>query len=562
MEDDQSTEQLRGFAYRSLGRDKAVSIHPGEDLTRRFRAGPSTPRTLTFQDSDNATYSRRRPSITDSTSGAPSRVSSYRQSNLSYGHTRAAYGSSPLVPRTDNTARVEQHGLEGHGLEGTESTASTTGPSTVWDELDELKSRINRLELTGKIPPTSGAAMSRVSDERPVTANTTLTNNSTSPRRIPGGAGQDVSSTTSSQKETHPILHSALAKSKLCLSNDVYKALESAANDALALSSLLGSNGQGPISSGASTIGGGGVTDRQLRRKADSVCRSLTELCLALSEDPSRQKPAPGPATPQKESPATPTAPKSFATLSTQRKPSVVPDQGLARANTVAITTSPRAMSKLEERRNNLLNGSAMPSPRVVSAAPATPISEMGQGRRSSLLIARRRAGTEEPEEGRNSSLLLRTRRAGTEEPEDGRKTSRLRPRRVTISDEDETQFRVPSRAVTEVAHARSGSRDYTTNAANGDPNFTSSALPRRRLAAPSAVASRLAAPSTPSAIPARRFGDRDGNSVADKLAEDRGQRPLSLGQTAMLNRTGSINRRNRESMIGMPSPAAAGTYR
>jgi hypothetical protein len=560
MEDDQVTEQLRGFAYRSLGRDKAVSIHPGEDLTRKLRTGPSTPRTLTFQEPDNGAYSRRRPSITDSTAaGVPSRTSSYRQSNLSYGHTRAAYGSSPLVPRSDNTVRVDQHAFEGHGLEGTESTASTTGPSTVWDELDELKSRINRLELTGKIPSTSGAAMSRVSDERPVTANTTLTSNSTSPKRLPGSAGQDVSSTTSSQKETHPILHTALAKSKSCLGNDIYKALESAANDAVALSSLLGASGQGLISSGASTIGGGNVTDRQLRRKADSVCRSLTELCLALNDESSRQKPVQGAATPQKEGPATPTGPKSFTTIST-RKPSTVPDQGLTRANTVA--TSPRTMSKLEERRNNLLNGNALPSPRAVSGALATPTVEMGQGRRSSLLIARRRAGTEEPDEGRKSSLLLRTRRAGTEEPEDGRKTSLLRPGRITITDDDETQFRVPSRAVTEVAHARSGSRDYTTNPSNNEPSFTSSALPRRRLAAPAVVASRLAAPSTLAAIPARRYGDRDGNSVADKLAEDRGQRPLSLGQTAMLNRTGSVNRRNRESMIGMPSPATAGTYR
>jgi hypothetical protein len=43
-------------------------------------------------------------------------------------------------------------------------------------------------------------------------------------------------------------------------------------------------------------------------------------------------------------------------------------------------------------------------------------------------------------------------------------------------------------------------------------------------------------------------------NNVSERLAEERGQqqRNLSLSQTAMLNRTGSLSRRTRES--GIPS--------
>ena len=410
--------------------------------------------------------------------------------------------------------------------------------------------------------------MSRVSDDRPYTANTTVTNVSGSPKRITPGAasvvgGQgDASSTVSAtQKESHPTLHGALAKSKTLLSGEVYKALESATTDALALLAMMGTAGQpGPISSGASTIGGaGGVTDRQLRRKADSICRSLTELCLALNEENSRPRTSHGLNAAQTESPATPTV-NGFGALNTQRRPSGVGEQTMARPN-----TSPRAMSRLEERRSNLLNGTALPSPRLLSSTLATP-TEVGQGRRSSLLFSRRRATTEEPDEGRQTSLL-RTRRAGTEEPEETRKPSLLlRPRRGTIGegDDDDSRIRAPSRATAEVTPSpRMVSRDYS--APGAEPNsMTSSALPRRRLG-PSTLNSRLAVPSSPATGTVRWVGDVNGSSLADKLVEERGPgpRPFSLGQTAMLNRTTSISRRNRDSMImNGPGTPQTGSYR
>ncbi|RHZ74930.1 hypothetical protein CDV55_108762 [Aspergillus turcosus] len=168
--------------------------------------------------------------------------------------------------------------------DGTESTLSTTAPSTVWDELEDLKSRIKKLELTGKLPPSSQAAISTVSGERPRTATTTVTTVSSSPNRNhkihPSGAESDAAAAAN---PVHPLLQTALLKAKDVLNNEVYKSLEAAVTDALALSSLLGTNNA--PSGGVSVVNGYGSSDRQSRRKADSVCRSLTELCLALSDE-------------------------------------------------------------------------------------------------------------------------------------------------------------------------------------------------------------------------------------------------------------------------------------
>ncbi|CRK22686.1 hypothetical protein BN1708_003619, partial [Verticillium longisporum] len=163
----------------------------------------------------------------------------------------------------------------------------------------------------------------------------------------------------------------------------------------------------------------------------------------------------------------------------------------------------------------------------------------------------------------------LRTRRAGTEEPEEGRKTSLLRERRGTNEhDDDEPRFRAPSRAQTEVAQNRAASHHFQTQPPTLDPSSNNSALPRRRIGSSALNPSRLASPSTPSALGGRRYferstPDRDGNSVADKLAEERGQRHLSLGQNSLLNRTASFLRRpNRESMANASTSAQTGGYR
>lgn len=580
LDDDASTDIVGHITYRGL-REKAASAHPGEDLrlTRLpgSRASPITPRSQAFQDSgaETSSYARRRTSITDS-NGGYSRNPAYRHSTLTYGQPRT-FNSSPLAPRTAEPPRHDYTHLE-----GTESTASTTAPSTVWDELDEIKSRIHRLELTGKLPSTSSAAMHKALEERPPTAtNTTV---STSPKQPSGGAmlHNDASSTTSSHKETQPLLVSALGRSKGVLSDEVNQALENAASDAVALLAMMGTAGMpGPISSGASTIGAGGtLTDRQLRRRAEGICRSLTELVIQLNGEATTAQTktvsVPAPAPRNDGTPTTPTLTKQFPTLQGsghQRRGSVTTTEPAERPNSIP---SPRAMSKLEERRNTMLNSSALPTPRFnpVPNTPllSTPAASGGLGRKSSLLINRtRRAVTEEPEDGRRSSML-RTRRAGTEEPDEGRTTSLLRDRKGTFDlESDDLQFRPPSRAATDVNAFRAVSHQHPPTYQQQDTaaGAATSSLPRRRVGS-SMLGSRLASPSSiGSALSGRRFlerstPDRDGNSMADKLAEERGQRHGSQGGTSLLSRTTSLLRRpNRESTITNSSTSAqAGGYR
>ncbi|KAI0179978.1 hypothetical protein GGR52DRAFT_222100 [Hypoxylon sp. FL1284] len=569
LSQDQSGDRTtRTLTYRGYNRDRSSDEAKSKSISTPVRGSPLTPRSQAFQDGPSdqgSAYSRRRQPSVDNGTPVPSRMSSLKQSSVNYSHPRS-YNSSPLVPKSMEPQKHDaQNEDTPHGVEGTNSTASTAAPSTVWDELDDLKSRIHRLELTGKLPPTSGAAISRAYEERPPTANTNATTLSASPKRSSGSAVQ-ASDANSAIKEGHPILLSALAKSKGFLGAEVFEALETAANDALGLSLMMGTAGQpGPISSGASNIGGGAsgatITDRQLRRKADSICRSLTELCLALSEGAAQTK-SQQVTTPAVEHPpitgiSSPTVTR-FSGPPSSRRPSITD-------RTLTLNTSPRALSRYEERRNSTSIASALPTPRYSSTTPATPTDGVASsaGRKTSLLMSRsRRAGTEEPEEGRRSNLL-RTRRAATEEPEEQseRKTFIPRGRRGTLDNEDdESRFRAPSRAITEVHGLRSGTREYASQLPAAPPKepepLASSALPRRRLAS-SALNTKLVLPATSGiATPSRRYfdrstPDRETYNAADRASDDRPQRQFSLA------RNGSMDKRtHRGSMIATSSPA------
>ncbi|KAI6785799.1 uncharacterized protein J7T54_006138 [Emericellopsis cladophorae] len=635
--DDRASEITRSLTQRLHSRDhKAASTHPSEDVYRSsrpggvgLRASPLAPRSQAQQDvgSENPYHARRRSSVTEQNPTSPGRTPVFKSGAAN--HYSKSYNSSPLVRSFDQTAHQHQPTEAAGGREGTESTASLTAPSTVWDELDDLKSRLHRLELTGKLPSTSAAAVSRLAEDRPPTATTTVTTMSSSPKRQGTGANQQSQnleslSNASTQKEAYPILHSALSKSKPFLSPDIFKTLEAAANDAMALATMMGQPGQpGPVSSSGSTIGvGTNLTDRQLRRKADSVCRSLTELCVALGEDvahaqrtressqPPKASRAPAPtqyhpssSSTQMDGPSTPTVAKSFSSIHT-RRPSIVSERTLQKSENVSPG---RALSKFEERRHTILASSALPSPRVVGSTPTTP-QEPAHQRRSSLLISRtRRAATEEPEEsapvaGRRSSMLLRSRRGDTEEPEEGRQTSMLhvRSRRGTVDEgEQASRLAAPSRAYTEVNATRGSNREYTevattsrgptrefapqTHASTRDnvpQPQQQSALPRRRFGSTSTTpTSRLAAPGSisalPTALPSRKYLERSPQVQAPEgetaESHQRGgeertrQRYYSLGQNVSLNRSGSLSarRQNRDSTItNVSSTATAGGYR
>ncbi|RDA92776.1 hypothetical protein CP533_0818 [Ophiocordyceps camponoti-saundersi (nom. inval.)] len=570
--DGQAYDPSRTATYRSQTRDAAASSALAEDATAgRTRAGSLGLRPaslivrspqVSFQEPsrDGSAYARRRASITDSHAASRPSTSSGGAPQIK------SYSSSPLVRAGDSHGRPSPE--QGPGLEGTDSTASTAGPSTVWDELDDIKSRIHRLELTGKLPSSSGTTGSRLSDERPPTATTTVTSMSLSPKRQ-SGRSTEATVTATSPKEAHSVLSSTLAKTKPLVSADIYRALESAAQDAMGLSAMMGSPGQlGPISSGASTIGSTNtVTDRQLRRKADGVCRSLTELCLALGEGVVAQPGSARSAQPstfaQLDGPSTPTLPRSYSGLPASRRSSIVVDAGLPKS-----ISSPRALSRLEERRNTLLNGTSLSSPRA-SALP--PPSDVGLGRRSSLMVGRaRRTGTEEADDSR-STILLRSRRAGTEEPEEGRKTSLLvRNRRGTIGAEaDETRFGAPSRAATQIGLLRGRSGQESAPTSPPESNARPAAgFGRRHLVSSTGIhTSRLVTPSGsgPRRYLERAIVDYDGSSSVMKSVEDQvpPSRPPPLSQGISHLRASSLSAR-RQTREGMTSSGTslAGVYR
>ncbi|RFU35760.1 hypothetical protein B7463_g628, partial [Scytalidium lignicola] len=427
----------------------------GGGSSNHHRSAPTTPRTGTNREisppESLLTSVSRRPSVPDSTLLPPR--SSYRQSTLAYTNSRS-YNSSPLVARTPDTHEgqgQEQQQQQARAMEGTESTVSTAAPSTVWDELEDLKSRIHRLELTGKLPDSSGAAVQHASGERPPTATTTVTTVSLSPKRARGNSLSPTEVLAPPSSGTHPLLRSALEKSKPLLSPEVYKALEATSFDALAISSMMGSPGQpGPISSSQSVVGGGpiaAVSDRQVRRKADSMCRSLTELCLALSESKTEQEEPTtnGNTTPQNNTQAE--APPIPRIVDNIPRPPISND--LAR-----MKLSPRPLSRLEARRSSLLATSSLPAPRYNPSEATTP---------TQAALAHRRA-----------SLMFRTRRTATEEPAEGRQ-----------EDEDETRFRAPSRATTDLGRVRNGQKEYPSLqplVTDNRPSPTSqSSLPVRR---------------------------------------------------------------------------------
>ena len=509
---DEQEGVAQALTYRPAGRDRPSAlddINRNRYLGANSRSNPTTPRRLGSREispESQGPYGGRRPSVPDAT--MPSRTSSYRQSNLSYSTPRT-YNSSPLVSRTVDMSDTPE---TPRAAEGTESTVSTTAPSTVWDELEDLKSRIHRLELTGKLPATSGAAMSRASNERPPTATTTVTTMSSSPKR---GRGNSISPTepvvADKPAEALPLLHAALAKSKPLLSTEVYKALEATASDALAITSMMGSSGQpGPISSSQSTIGGmPSVSDRQVRRKADSMCRSLTELCLALSEGKTELSAPVGNQVALRPS-------------SRDNELRINPDPAnnqrqLMTTDLTRVKSSPRALSRLEARRSSLLSTSVLPSPRYTTPEAATPTQASMAGRRTSLLLRSRRGGTEEPEE------------------------------------EDDTKFRAPSRATTEVGRIRNSPREYTSQQLLPEkPVAVQSSLPVRRHYASTSLTNSGVTPMPPvSSLGGRKYLDRstperDTTSVVGRLAEDRGQRKSSIGQGFPLGRTGSLTRRRQ----------------
>ena len=335
----------------SKDRSYAASAHPlGQGTRYRYtesnpKAAFSTKRTPDQPNRETSPEPQapyvRRESIPEASSTNPSRSYKYA--------SNGQHKSSPHNGRSSSSA--EQNSVvPTPRAEGTESSASTTAPSTVWDELDDMKSRIRKLELTGKLPQSSGAAMSNVFGDRPPTATTTVTTVSSSPKNRRDKTVSPEASTVRGRgtDNIHPLLHSALARSKLLLDPNMYRVLEATATDALTLAAMTGSTGGRArgTDSPASAVGTVNAVDRQLRRKADSMCRSLTELCIALADDKAETGP-----------PTTKARPDSRDATTTDQRSSVAPEEPrFLRASTQEpeARSSSRIMSRLEARRSSL----------------------------------------------------------------------------------------------------------------------------------------------------------------------------------------------------------------
>jgi hypothetical protein len=417
---------------------------------------------------------------------------SYRRSNLS------AFRSDPNKSTSEAQERpryVEQNPAR---VEGTDSTMSTASPSTVWDELDELKSRIKKLELTGKLPSSSAAAMSTV--ERPQTATTTVTTMSSSPRQGKTSISPGEGAIDGVPLTVHPLLHEALRKARPILSADVYQKLEATASDALQLASVMGA---GLHPGNASAIGASSSAERQLRRRADSMCRGLTELTIALSARP-KSPPLLQPFRPSSREASstfghtTPPTTSYSMDSNSRYKRRFSNDTEDARPSAMA-----RVQSRLENRRASLLQNSILNSPQDYASpeiAVHTPASAQSQNQLQPSSSSRL---------NRAATRLRGRRQTGTTDGADD------------SENDSSPSVRPVSRARTDVSLRHRSARDRTSlgreyTSSHPLPSFIRKGTEPTAERSPSVIASSAALPTRRSYLPSNTTnGSSHPNSPA-----------------------------------------------
>ncbi|ETI27640.1 hypothetical protein G647_00089 [Cladophialophora carrionii CBS 160.54] len=370
---------------------------------------------------------------------------------------------------SDGGAFLDRPRMPDHNA--TESTISTTAPSTVWDELDDLKSRIKKLELTGKLPPSSAAAMS--TSERPKTATTAATTMSSSPKHKPTAVPQLTSAIEGIPSNIHPNLHEALGNAKAVLSNEVYQKLQATAQDALQLSMMMNPEAH---NAGASTVGLSAISERQLRRRTESMCRSLTELAIAiLADNKLPQQPV--------TRPGSRDAYQALPGLRSRRYSNEPNDRP---------PVASRVQSRLEARRTSAQLGPALNThaapPETTYQTPPTALPPMPTSSSSRM--------------GRTTSLVRSRRTPGYNM--DG----------ATDDEESSPSVRPVSRAMTEVSTYRQAARDraaysreYTAQHPMPQHPIPSTAEPN------SATRSQLPAHISTHLVPRRKYGNLSSNT-------------------------------------------------
>ncbi|PNS18725.1 hypothetical protein CAC42_5264 [Sphaceloma murrayae] len=323
-----------------------------------------------------------------------------------------------------------------------------TAASTVWDELDDLKSRIKKLETTGRLPATANAVIANHASVRPRTATTAPTTVSSSPKqaRKQEMLPTETVNTSGISAEVHPTLHSALARAKTVLKPHVFRPLEASVLDALTMATATGRQNTSTImSSAGSTINGLGTSDRQMRRKVDGLCRNLADLCIAMCDSRTEE-------TPPTRSPIDPR--KTAGSLVRHYDRSVT--------DHIDATATPSSMQSRRGSRTSWIRAEDHKTPRI------------GVGGRDDLaddIQAVNRSPSTTPKDyaARYSSL--------------GRSDATLRSRRASRADATEdTTFRAPSRAMTEVGRLGIvAKREHLTSAATRSPSLRETLEARRR---------------------------------------------------------------------------------
>lgn len=488
---------------------------------QRFNAYRS--RYMTTPSQPSSSYnSGRRPSASDALSSI-GRPSNYRPSRLNNSSLREFDSVSNTGSR------------RGSHVDMAESVVSVA-PSTVWDELHELKSRIHKIELAEQ--PSSGGTMSNGSGERPRTATTTVTTMSSSPKHpFKSGSRTESSIGGPGAVNIHPLLHQSLARCKTVLNPGLYRSLEAAASDALETAVMAGSGGSSGSIYGHGSVINGGAIDRQLRRKADNVCRNLTDLCIALCEGKLDLPP--------------PNTIQPAASLARRRDSQDMPSPQTN--NDSMVRTFSRA-------------GSLEPEPveQARAAAPSRALDRIASRRVSMMSATGGDSGNnsprEAPESSQRGSPFLSGNAEATPSPQQISKpprsgTSLLRIRRRETEkqaeleeEEDDPTLRAPSRANTEINSARrrsfrlspafSGSREYTSqHPLPGSSPMTQPSPSLRRLNGSSLKTDAPRSPSNGSSLlrqTSRQIVEReragDSDATEEEVANARKLKRRSLG--------------------------------
>ncbi|KAF2208807.1 hypothetical protein CERZMDRAFT_101018 [Cercospora zeae-maydis SCOH1-5] len=350
------------------------------DLQRRA----SLTRTSHYDDTTSTGRARRFSSFADRPPLSPRQQRTRSPEPQLAGRRRSSSGTALFGTRHhDNhlflvrTAESQDAPTESSDRQQTDSSVDSQPADTVWDELDELKSRIKKLESDHKKPAPLSAAASGDSGDRPRTATTAPTTVTSSPKQSSTKDSAEAPTTTTSPPQSteqnagglwaniHPLLHDALGRSRDAISSTPFHNLEVVVADALHLAALAGVPAGQNGNAAPPQTNQAPLNERQVRRRVDNLCRNLTDLCISLRENKPSAPATPGYVTSPAlvASPAQVSSPVQLGSPAQAELPTIdLPRRRVARKSSLPVgaATGARPMSRLEQRKTSLLSPQAI----------------------------------------------------------------------------------------------------------------------------------------------------------------------------------------------------------